>query len=426
MASLTPILTQATPVIVDHAEGSWIVGTDGRRFLDFTSGIGVTSTGHCHPHVVEAAREQIGSIIHAQYTTVMHRPLLALTEKLGEVLPEGVDSIFYANSGSEAVEAAIRLARMATGRPNIIAFQGGFHGRTVAAASLTTAGSKFRSGFGPLMGGVQVAPFPDAVRYGWSEDAAVAFALRELDLILQTVSHVDDTAAFIIEPILGDGGYLPAPTAFLRGLRERADHHGIILIVDEVQSGVGRTGRFWAHQWAGITPDVIVFAKGIASGFPISGIAAPIVLMSKAWPGSQGGTYGGNAVAAAAAIATLEVIEREGLIENAARRGTQLIQRLQGLKPGFAGIVDVRGRGLMVGIEFADSGNAPRADLAVAVQRAAIDEGLLLLTCGIRGNVVRIIPPLNVSADEIDTGLSALERVFQAVLLPIAVDVVPA
>lgn len=422
MASLSPILTQATPVIVDHAIGSWIVGTDGRRFLDFTTGIGVTSTGHCHPHVVAAAREQVGSIIHAQYTTVMHRPLLALTEKLGEVLPGGVDSVFYANSGSEAVEASIRLARMATARSNIIAFQGGFHGRTVAAASLTTAGSRFRSGFGPLMGGVHVSPFPDAVRYGWSEDEAVAFALRELDLILRTVSHVDDTAAFIIEPVLGDGGYLPAPVAFLQGLRERADRHGILLILDEVQAGVGRTGRFWGYQWAGITPDVIVFAKGIASGFPISGIAAPVAIMSRAWPGSQGGTYGGNAVAAAAAVATLEVIEREGLVDNAARRGTQLIQGLEIVKPRFPGIADIRGRGLMVGVEFTDYDNTPRPDLAAAVQQAAIDEGLLLLTCGIRGNVIRIIPPLTVSADEIDAGLFAMERVFQTVLPSVGSD----
>ncbi|MFB7893601.1 aspartate aminotransferase family protein [Microbacterium sp. NPDC056044] len=426
MASLSPILKQATPVVVDHALGSWIYGTDGKEYLDFTTGIGVTSTGHCHPHVVEAARAQVGSIIHAQYTTVMHRPLLQLTEKLGEVLPAGLDSVFYANSGSEAVEATIRLARMATGRPNIIAFHGGFHGRTVAAASLTTAGSKFRSGYSPLMGGVHFSPFPDAIRYGWTEAEAVAFALQELDLILQTVSHVDDTAALIIEPALGDGGYLPAPLAFLQGLRERADRHGILLILDEVQAGVGRTGKFWGHQWAGITPDIMTFAKGIASGFPISGIVAPTSIMSKAWPGSQGGTYGGNAVAAAAAVATLEVIERERLVENAARRGTQLTQRLQGMKAASTHIADVRGFGLMVGVEFTDVDNTPRPDLAAAIQQRAIDERLLLLTCGTRGNVLRIIPPLNVSADEIDLGLAALERTFAAVLPEFATAPVPA
>lgn len=416
MATLSPLLKQATPVVVDHASGSWIYGTDGRKYLDFTTGIGVTSTGHCHPDVVAAAREQVGSIIHAQYTTVMHRPLLELTEKLGDVLPAALDSVFYANSGSEAVEASIRLARQATGRPNIISFHGGFHGRTVAAASLTTAGNKFRSGFSPLMGGVQIAPFPAAVRYGWSEEEAVIFALRELDLLLQTVSHVDDTAAFIIEPALGDGGYLPTPVAFLQGLRERADKYGILLILDEVQAGVGRTGKFWGHQWADVTPDIMVFAKGIASGFPISGIAAPTAIMSKAWPGSQGGTYGGNAVAAAAAVATLGVIEREGLVENAAARGAELSEGLRQFRNRAEHIADVRGHGLMIGVEFTDADNTPRPDLAAAVQSRAIEEDLLLLTCGTRANVLRIIPPLNVSSDEVITGLAAIERTFAATL----------
>jgi 4-aminobutyrate aminotransferase len=243
MTTLSPILKQATPVVVDHALGSWIHATDGRSYLDFTTGIGVTSTGHCHPKVVQAAREQVGKIIHAQYTTLMHTPLLELTEKLGEVLPSSLDSVFYANSGSEAVEASIRLARMATGRPNIVAFHGGFHGRTVAAASLTTAGTKFRSGFSPIMGGVHIAPFPYALRYGWDQETATDFALAELDYLLQTVSSVEDTAAFIIEPVLGDGGYLVTPPRFLAGLRERATRHGILLILDEVQAGVDGPGR---------------------------------------------------------------------------------------------------------------------------------------------------------------------------------------
>ncbi|MFH5212225.1 aspartate aminotransferase family protein [Antrihabitans spumae] len=405
MTALSPILQQATPVIVDHASGSWIVGTDGRRYLDFTTGIGVTSTGHCHPRVVAAAREQVGSIIHAQYTTLLHRPLLELTEKLGEVLPDGLDSVFYANSGSEAVEASIRLARMATGRPNIIAFHGGFHGRTVAAASLTSAGTKFRSGFSPLMGGVHLAPFPYAYRYGWDVETAVDFALRELDYLLQTVSSVADTAAFIIEPVLGDGGYLPTPPRFLDGLRARADRHGIVFIVDEVQAGVGRTGKFWGHQHSAATPDVLITAKGLASGFPISAIAASTELMSKAWPGSQGGTYGGNAVAAAAAVATLDVVRDEGLVENARIRGAELGSGLSRLGEEFGQIGNVRGLGLMQGIEFTTAAGEPDADAARAVQQAAIDEDLLLLTCGGYGNVVRVVPALTVTADEIDEGL---------------------
>ncbi|THJ66775.1 aminotransferase class III-fold pyridoxal phosphate-dependent enzyme [Arthrobacter echini] len=416
MTSLSPALKQATPVVVDHALGSWIYGTDGRDYLDFTTGIGVTSTGHCHPKVVAAAREQVGKIIHAQYTTVMHTPLLELTEKLGEVLPSGLDSVFYATSGSEAVEASIRLARMATGRPNIVVFQGGFHGRTVAAASMTTAGTRFSAGFAPLMAGVHMSAFPYAYRYGWDEDAAVAFALQELDYLLQTRTAPNDTAAFLIEPALGDGGYLPTPPAFMEGLRERADTHGIQLIFDEVQAGVGRTGRFWGHQYSSATPDILITAKGIASGFPISAIAASTETMSKAWPGSQGGTYGGNAVAAAAGVATLGVVEEEGLVENSRIRGEQLQGGLEAIQGRFPVIGDVRGRGLMQGIEFTGEDGTPDGATAAAVQQATVDQGLLTLTCGPAGNVIRLIPALVVTAEEISMGLERFEAAVGAVV----------
>lgn len=414
MTALSPILKQATPVVVERASGSWIYGTDGARYLDFTTGIGVTSTGHCHPRVVEAARAQVGQVIHAQFTTVMHKPLLALTQALGEVLPEGLDSVFYANSGSEAVEASLRLARMATGRPNIIAFHGGFHGRTVGAASVTSAGTKFRSGFSPLMGGVHVAPFPNAFRYGWDLETAIDFALRELDYLMQTLSSPADTAAFIIEPVLGDGGYIPTPPRFLEGLRDRATANGIILILDEVQAGVGRTGRFWGHQHSSIKPDVLITAKGLASGFPISAIAASNDLMELAWPGSQGGTYGGNAVAAAAAVATLQVVKDEGLVENSRVRGEQLRRGLNELQAAEPLIGDARGLGLMQALEFVTPDGDPNPVLAAAVQQAAIDEELLLLTCGPAGNVVRIVPPLTVSADEIESGLGRLAAALDA------------
>ncbi|MEX5248658.1 MULTISPECIES: aspartate aminotransferase family protein [Kocuria] len=416
MTSLSPVLKQATPVVVDHARGSWIYGIDGREYLDFTTGIGVTSTGHCHPEVVAAAQEQVGKIIHAQYTTVMHKPLLELTDKLGEVLPEGLDSVFYANSGSEAVEASIRLARMAAGRPNIVVFQGGFHGRTVAAASLTTAGTKFSAGFAPLMAGVHMSAFPYAYRYGWDEQTSVDFALQELDYLLQTRTAPSDTAAFLIEPALGDGGYIPTPPAFLEGLRERADRHGIVLIFDEVQAGVGRTGKFWGHQHSSARPDVLITAKGIASGFPISAIAASTELMSKAWPGSQGGTYGGNAVSAAAGVATLGVVEKEGLVENSRVRGEQLQAGLKQIQQRFPVIGDVRGLGLMQGIEFTAPDGSPDAANAAAVQQATTEQDLLSLTCGPAGNVVRLIPALVVSEEEIALGLQRFEAAVEAVV----------
>ncbi len=404
MSELSPLLKQATPVTVDHGEGCYLYGTDGRRYLDFTAGIGVTSTGHCHPRVVEAARAQVGSLIHGQYTTVMHRPLLELTEKLGAVLPEGLNSLFFANSGSEAIEAALRLVRQATGRPNVIVFHGGFHGRTVAAATMTTSGTRFSAGFSPLMGGVHVAPFPTAYRYGWSEEQATEFALRELDYLFATLSSPAETAAFIVEPVLGEGGYIPGNTAFFQGLRERADRHGILLVFDEIQTGFGRTGKFFGHQHFDVRPDVITIAKGLASGFPLSGIAASEELMAKAWPGSQGGTYGGNAVACAAAVATLEVIESEGLVENAAVRGRQLVEGVR--KSATAAVGDVRGLGLLVGSEFTTATGEPDTATASAAQRLAAQKGLLLLTCGAYSNVVRMIPPLVVSESQVDDALA--------------------
>ncbi|MGH3518613.1 MAG: aspartate aminotransferase family protein [Haloechinothrix sp.] len=415
MSQLSPLLKQATPVVVDHGEGVYLYDVDGRRHLDFTAGIGVTSTGHCHPRVVQAAQDQVAKLIHGQYTTVMHQPLLALSERLGEVLPQGLDSLFFVNSGSEAVEAALRLARHATGRPNIIVFHGSFHGRTVGAATLTTSGTRFRSGYAPLMGGVHVAPFPFAYRYGWDEQTATRFALRELDYLFATISSANDTAAFFVEPVLGEGGYVPANTEFLAGLRARADEHGILLVLDEVQTGFGRTGRFWGHQHFDVSPDVVITAKGLASGFPLSAIAASTELMAKAWPGSQGGTYGGNAVACAAALATLDVIQDENLVENAQVQGQRLIEGTRSVAAKHPEIGDVRGLGLMVGSEFVTPDGEPDTATAQAAQQAAGERGLLLLTCGAWMNVVRMIPALVVNSAQIDDALDIWAEVVDQV-----------
>lgn len=401
MAQLSSILKQATGVVAARGEGVHLFDEDDRRYLDFTAGIGVTSTGHCHPKVVEAAQRQVATLIHAQYTTVMHRPLLTLVDRMSEVLPAGLDRMFFANSGSEAIEAALRLARMSTGRPNVVVFHGGFHGRTVAAASMTTSGTKFRSGFSPIMGGVVISPFPNPTHYGWTQDEATDFALRELDHILQTVTPPNDTAAFFVEPVLGEGGYVPASTRFMEGLRERADRHGIQLVIDEVQTGWGRTGEFWGADHFGVTGDILVTAKGLASGFPLSAIAAREELMNLAWPGSQGGTYGANAVACAAALATLDVIQDEKLVDNAAQRGAELRAALQGVADQHAAITDVRGLGLMLGNEFRDADGNPDGVTAAAAQQEAARRGLLLLTCGAWSQVVRFIPALVVESEHI-------------------------
>ena len=414
MATLSPLLGQATPAKPVNGEGVYLYDADGTAYLDFTAGIGVTSTGHCHPTVVAAVQEQAGQLLHGQYTTVLHPRITELSTRLGEVLPKGIDSLFYASAGTEAVEAAVRLARHATGRPNIVSFVGGFHGRTMGSLSLTTSKTALRAGLQPLMGGVVTAPFPFAYRYGLTEDEATAFALRELDFLLAGQSAPDETAAFVIEPILGEGGFVPAPAAFLQGLRERADRHGILLVIDEVQAGFGRTGRFWGHQESGATPDILVTAKGLASGMPLSAMAAPEALMAKGWPGSQGGTYGGNPVACAAAIATLDVFAAEDLVGNAATVGAHLRQRLDGLATQFDIIGDVRGRGLMLATEIIDAEGAPDPVRSERIRAAAGAERLLLLPCGTHGNVIRWLPPLVVTTEQVDDAIGRFTKAIEA------------
>ncbi|WP_111642121.1 aspartate aminotransferase family protein [Marinimicrobium alkaliphilum] len=410
MSHLSPLLKQSSGVCADHGAGCWLYNTDGQAYLDFTSGIGVTSTGHCHPKVVEAAREQIGKIIHAQYTTVTHPNMLALTDRLAEIMPGSIDSVAFSNSGSEAVETSLRLARHATGRANIIVFNGGFHGRTMAAASLTTSGTKVRTGFHPMMAGVVVAPFPHAYRYGWEEQDTTEFCLRELDHIFKTQSAPSDTAAIMIEPVQGEYGYYPANRTFMQGLKARCEEHGILLICDEIQAGYGRTGAFWSHSHFEVQPDIVITAKGLASGFPLSAIAASKALMERGQPGSQGGTYGANAVACAAALATLKVIEQEDLVSNAARQGDYLLKALTKLQKRHHFIDAIRGKGLMLGMEIADDYLSPRPDLAASLVQAAEAHGLLLLRCGIDGQIVRWLPPLVVTEEEIDEAVTRFTR----------------
>lgn len=410
---LSPLLKQATDVHVERGEGCYLYDSDGKQYLDFTAGIGVTSTGHCHPKVVAAAQEQIGKLIHGQYTTIMHKPIQDLSARLGEKMPGDIDTIFYASAGTEAAESAMRLMRHATGRPNIVVFHGGFHGRTMGSASMTTSGTAYTAGLQPLMGGVVVAPFPHAFRYGWSEDQATDFCLRELDFILQTISAPGDTAGMLIEPIQGEGGFVPANTRFMQGLRERCDKHGMLLGADEVQAGYGRTGKFWSHSHYDVQPDMVITAKGLASGFPLSACAAPRKIMEKGWAGSQGGTYGGNVVACAAALATLDVIEEEGLVENAGAQGAHLKERLDVLADKHACIGDVRGKGLMLGADIQKDGE-PDGARAEKIAKECEKHGLLLLRCGPGKQVVRWLPPLVVNREQIDEGVDIFAKALEA------------
>jgi len=415
MGQLSPLLKQSSGVTAVRGEGCYLYDRDGDRYLDFTSGIGVVSTGHCHPKVVEAAQRQVGSLIHGQYAIVKHPSILELAGKLGELMPGDIDSFFFSNAGTEAIEAALRLCRQATGKPNMIVFQGGFHGRTMGSLSMTTSSSPIRAGLQPMMGGVAVAPYPDTYRYGWDEETTAQFCLRELDHILQTYSVPAETAGMLIEAVQGESGYMPANTTFLQGVRERCEKHGIVMVVDEVQAGNGRTGSYWGHDHFGVVPDVVVTAKGLASGFPLSAMGASEALMSRGWMGSQGGTYGGNPVACAAALATIEVIQEEGLVENAREQGAHLRSRLEDLSSRYPEIGHVRGMGLMQGTYMVDGEGRPDGDRAMRLLKDCEKRGVLLIRCGAYGGqVVRWLPPLIVSREQVDTAVDAFEEALKA------------
>ncbi len=411
---LSPVWTHYSDIIVDHGEGAYLYSTDGRKYMDFTCGIGVTNTGHCHPKVVEAIQKQAGLLLHGQANLVTHKPMLELVQELQTVVPKSIDGFFFSNSGAEAVEGAVKLARHATGRTNIIVFQGSFHGRTVATMTMTTSKTIYKAGYQPLMAGVFVAPFPYALRMGMDVEKASRYCLDELELMLLTQTAPQETAAMIIEPVLGEGGYVPAPASFMKGLREICNQHGILLILDEVQSGFGRTGKWFGFEHTNVEPDIITAAKGMASGMPISGVFSRMELMKKWIPGSHGGTYGGNAVAAASGVATIKAMKEEKMVENAKERGAQLIAGLCHLQEKYPQIVENRGYGLMVGTEFRDAQGKPDKTTAKAVVHECYDRKLLLLTSGPWDNSIRWIPPLIVTQEQITESLSIFEDSLKA------------
>jgi 4-aminobutyrate aminotransferase len=407
---ISPVWKRAFPITVTRGEGCYVYDTEDRSYLDFTSGIGVTNTGHCHPKVVAAAREQVGKFIHAQVNNHYHLPLIQLTDALLTIVPDqSFDSFFFSNSGAEALESAIKLARHATGRPNIITFQGAFHGRTNQTMATDTGHTVYRAGYAPLAAGIHVAPFPYAYRYGWDDETASRFCLDELRHMLVSQTAPFETAAILVEPVQGEGGYVVPPASFLTGLRHICDEHNILLIFDEVQSGFGRTGKFFACEHFGVVPDILAMAKGIASGFPLSGIMARKQLMQKWIPGSHGGTYGANAVSCAAAIATIEVL-KDGVVENAAQMGRILMRGLKAMQPRHPVMGDVRGLGLMVGVEFTNPDGTPGSKLSDAVKDQCMQDGMLILQCGTYHQVIRWIPPLIVTEEQLRVGLATFEN----------------
>ncbi len=412
--------TRDYPLVAKMGRGAVIEDVDGNTFLDFAAGIAVVATGHCHPQVVAAIQKQAANLIHMSGTDFYYQGMVELAEKLASIAP-GKDAkrVYFGNSGTEAIEAAMKLARYHTKRDQFIAFHGCFHGRTMGALSLTASKAVQRKGFGSLLGGVFHAPYPNTYRgaYGIRPENAAADALAYIeDELFKRVVDPEDVAAVFVEPIQGEGGYLPAPDAFLQGLESLCREHGILLVCDEVQSGMGRTGKWWAAEHAGIEPDMICVAKGIASGMPLSAVVAKAHLMD--WkPGAHASTFGGNPVSVAAALATIELLEH-GLIANAARMGAFILRHTADWPKKHKIVGDIRGKGLMIGIELVrDQKTKEKApDLRNLILGLAFQKGLLLLGAG--ENSLRLAPPLMIDEEQAEFAVrtlgSCIEQVEQA------------
>ena len=412
---ISPSYTRSYPMVAKRGRGIVVEDVDGNEFFDFSAGIAVTSTGHCHPEVVAAIQQQAGELIHMSGTDFYYESMVTLAERLSRIAPmPGPHKIYYGNSGTEAVECALKLARYHTKRQNVIAFLGAFHGRTMGALSLTASKPQQKRRFAPLVPGVTHIRYPDVYRgcEGGPQDAekfALGCARYIEDKLFKTILAPEEVAAIFIEPIQGEGGYVIAPTTFMQELRRICDQHGILLVVDEVQSGVGRTGKWWAVEHTGVHPDIVCCAKGIASGMPLGVTISQADVMD--WvPGSHASTFGGNPVSIAAALATLDVIEKESLLRNAQEVGDHMLTRMQDWPRKHKLVGDVRGRGLMVGVEIVKDHKTREYghDERDRIVETAFERGILFLGCG--PSTVRISPPLVVNQDQADVAIDVLEE----------------
>lgn len=404
---LSHVWSKQTELQVVRGEGCRVVDVDGTSYLDFTAGIATTSTGHCHPHVVQAIADQAAKFIHAQVNVYTHDLLEALAARLAEITPESIDTFFFANSGDEIIEAAVKLAKHATRRPNVITFEGAFHGRTLLTVAMSSSRAVDRSGYGPLPGGVYIAPFPDP--HTSDQESEISRALRGLDRLFQAHTSPDEVAAVVLEPVIGERGFIPTPTGFIAGVAERCHEHGILFVADETQSGFGRTGRMFATDALDVEPDILCMAKGIASGFPFAALGTRRALDNEWRPGSHGGAYNGNPMGCAAALATIDVITAPGFLDNVRDRGVQLIDGLRDFQQLDPALRYVRGRGLMVATEF-DSAERAQA----VVEHCLREHQVILMTAGTRHRTIRWMPPLVVTADEISEALAAFSSALRA------------
>jgi len=415
---LAPCLAQDWPNLpAVRAEGLYVYGPNGQRYMDFNSGFGACNAGHNHPRVVAAARAQMERMVHAPIGVIAPESTLRLAQELGKVMPGHVDMFFFGNSGSEAVGGAMKLARYVTRRPGIIAFLGSFHGRTMGPTALTTSKVAYRRRQGPFVPDVYFARFPYVYRSKAGDaEMCAQEALEDIERLFEHVVPPEEVAAFILEPVQGEGGYVIPPRSWLVALRQMCDQHGILLVFDEVQSGFGRTGEWFAAQTFGVEPDIVCLAKSIANGFPLGATAARAEIMKEWGAASHGTTFGGSPVSCAAALATLDVIRDENLIENARIQGHYMIEALSELQAESPIVGDVRGVGLWIGVEFIKPGTdkEPNGDVVRRILERTLKDGMIMYPCGHWSQTIRLIPPLTITREQVDEGLDVFRNAVLA------------
>lgn len=405
---IAPVIAFDTELVIDRAQGIWIHDAAGNRWADFACGTAVTNLGHNHPAVVAAAHAQIDKLMHSG-CVFRYEPLVEAAERLRAITPEGIEKFGFANSGAEAVEASVKLARKMSNRQSVIAFRGGFHGRTMGSVAYTTSNSKYRDGYHPILGSTFISPFPHPYRWGMTEEEAVAHSLTELDMLFRHEVAPHNIAAMLIEPVQGEGGYYPAPVSFLTELRRICDEHGILLVFDEVQTGFGRTAEWFASDHYPVDPDIIAMGKGIANGLPLSAYGASAELLDGWKVGSHGTTFGGNPVACAASVAVMDTMG--GLLPNARAVSARAFERFEKLRVDHPTIGDVRGLGLMIGVELVSDRETRQPDAAAFghIQRYCMERELVVIECGPTGNIIRFIPPVITTLEELDWAIDLID-----------------
>lgn len=414
---LSPALAKTTDLVIKSGKGLYITDVDGKTYIDCVQGIAVNALGHCHPAVVEAICNQANQLIHGSFNMANFETTLSLAQKLADVAPGKLGSTFFSNSGAEANDGAMKLAKAYTKRPAIIAFKGSFHGRTVGATTVTASNSKYRKYYEPLMGGVYFAPYPskDLCPKGFDEEQRSEYCLNELKSIFSYLAAPETVAAIIMEPIQGEGGYVVPPKSFVKGVRELCDKYGILLILDEVQSGYGRTGKMFASENFDVVPDIMTLGKAIAGGMPMSAIVSTPEIMEEWHPGMHGTTFGGNPLCAAAALAVLDQFEKLQILKNVNEMGGYLKGKLLELQKKYPFMYDVRGLGLMLAVEYCHEDGTPAPEIWATCREACLKAGMMTLNCGVNGNGQRFATPLNITKDEVDKVLEIYEIGLKAV-----------